>query len=142
MGNLFDYINWISVAVAALAYFCLGALWYSKLLFAKPWLKYLNIDPNAPGAKGNMGLMFGGSFLMMLVSSLAVAILSSRMELQGYWLSGVKLGALLSVCFSVTGMAINYLYEQKPFGLLLINGGYQVLGNCIAGAVICGWPNS
>jgi hypothetical protein len=141
MTGLFNYINWIAVAVAALAYFILGAVWYSKALFAKKWIAYLKIDINDPNAKKGVGMMFGGSFLMMFVVSLAIAILAERLALHGCWLSGVKLGAFVSVCFSVTGMAINYLYEKKPFGLLLINGGYQVLGSMIAGVIICCWPN-
>lgn len=141
MSSLFNYINWVAVAVAALAYFFLGALWYSKLLFAKKWIAYLKIDVNDPDARKGMGLMFGGSLLMMFISSLAIAILAERLNLKGCWISGVKIGALVSLCFSVTGMAINYLYEKKPFGLLLINGAYQVLGNIIAGVIICCWPN-
>lgn len=141
MTSLFDFINWIAVGAAALAYFFLGALWYSKLLFSKKWIAYNKIDVNAPDAKKGMGLMFGGSLLMMFISSLAIAILAERLDLKGCWLSGLKLGAFVSVCFNVTSMAINYLYEKKPFGLLLINGAYQVIGSSIAGIIICSWPN-
>jgi len=138
MEHLFDYINWIAVAVAALAYFVLGALWYSKILFAPKWIAYLKIDINDPNAKKGMGLMFGGSLVMMFVSSLAVAILAGRLELSG-WMSGIKLGALIGICFCMTTIAINYLYEKKPLGLFLINGGYQLVGNIIAAIIICSW---
>jgi len=138
MEHLFDYINWIAVAVAAVAYFVLGALWYSKILFAPKWIAYLKIDINDPNAKKGVGLMFGGSLVMMFVSSLAVAILAGRLELSG-WMSGVKLGAFIGVCFCMTTIAINYLYEKKPLGLFLINGGYQLVGNIIAAVIICCW---
>ncbi|MBL0146665.1 MAG: DUF1761 domain-containing protein [Chitinophagaceae bacterium] len=138
MGNLFDYINWIAVLVAALAYFALGALWYSKILFAPKWIAYLKIDVNDPEAKKGMGMMFGGSFLMMFIISLAIAILAGRLDLSG-WMSGLKLGAFIAVCFCITSTAINYLYEKKPLGLLLINGGYQLVGSIIAGIIICSW---
>jgi hypothetical protein len=45
------------------------------------------------------------------------------------------------VCFALTSIAINMLYEKKPMGLFYINGGYQLLGNIIAAAIICGWRN-
>lgn len=138
MGNLFDYINWIAVLVAALAYFALGALWYSKILFAPKWIAYLKIDVNDPEAKKGMGMMFGGSFLMMFIISLAIAVLAGRLDLSG-WMSGLKLGAFIAVCFCITSTAINYLYEKKPLGLLLINGGYQLVGSIIAGIIICSW---
>ena len=138
MEHLFDEINWIAVAVAALAYFMLGALWYSKILFAPRWIAYLKIDINDADAKKGIGLMFGGSLLMMFVSSIAIAILVTRLGLSG-WMSGLKLGALTGVCFSMTGIAINYLYEKKPLGLFFINGGYQLTGNIIAAVIICCW---
>jgi len=139
MGNLFDYINWIAVIVAALAYFALGALWYSKILFATKWIGYLKIDVNDPNAKKGMGLMFGGSLLMMFVQSLAIAILAERLHVEGGWLSGVKIGAFTGCCFSSATIGINYLYEKKPLGLFLINAGYAIVGNIIAGIIICSW---
>lgn len=135
----FDYINWIAVIVAAVAYFALGALWYSKILFAPKWLAYLKIDPNDPEAKKGMGMMFGGSLVMMLIQCLAIAILNERLGLIGGWMSGVKLGAFVGCCFCSTTVAINYLYEKKPLGLWLINAGYVVVGCVIAGIIICSW---
>ncbi|HEX2683706.1 MAG TPA: DUF1761 domain-containing protein [Ferruginibacter sp.] len=139
MGNLFDYINWVAVLVAALAYFALGALWYSKALFAKRWIADLKIDVNNPDAKKGVGMMFGGSFVMMFIQCLALAILAGRITELTTWMSGVKLGAFMGVCFCATTIAINYFYEKKPLSLWLINAGYAIVGNIIAGVIICSW---
>ena len=139
MGN-FDYLNWPAIAVAALAYFALGALWYSKVLFANRWIADLKIDVNSPDAKKGVGMMFGGSFILMFVQSLAIAIIAERLNIRGDgWMSGLKLGALTGGCFSAAAVGVNYLYEKKPFSLFLINGGYAVVGNIIAGVIICCW---
>lgn len=138
MGNLFEGINWLALLVAAIAYFALGALWYSKVLFAKRWMQDAKIDPNDPKAKEGMGMMFGGSLAMMLISSFAIAVLANRLGLSG-WMSGIKLGALLGACFGAAGIAINYFYEKRPMSLFMINAGYQVLGCIIAGIIICMW---
>ena len=139
----FDYLYWVAVAVAALAYFMLGALWYSKALFAKRWIADLKIDVNSPDAKKGMGMMFGGSFVLMFVQSLALAILAERLGIRGGeaggWMSGVKLGALCGACFSAASVGVNYLYEKKPLSLFLINAGYAIVGNIIAGIIICSW---
>jgi Protein of unknown function (DUF1761) len=138
MGSLFDYINWLAVLIGAVAYFALGALWYS-FLFQKKWIAYNKIDMSDPNGKKGVGLLMLGSFVLMLVQSLAIAILANRLELSDYWMSGVKLGALTGVCFCAFTIGINYLYEKKPLGLFLINGGYAIAGNIIAAVVICMW---
>ena len=140
MGNLFTDINWVAVIVAALAYFALGALWYSKLLFANKWIAYLKLDINDPNAKKGMGMMFGGSLVLMFVQCLAIAIMAERLGIAGMgWMGGLKFGALTGCCFCASQIGINYLYEKKPCGLFLINGGYAIVGNIIAAVIICGW---
>jgi len=132
------HINWIAVLVGAIGYFALGALWYS-FLFQKQWIKYTGVSmSNDPNAKKGIGAIMFGSFIMMLVCSIAIAILVSRIGLSG-WMSGLKVGLLTGICFAFTSMAINMLYEMKPVGLYFINGGYQLLGNIIAAVVICLW---
>ena len=136
----FDYLNWPAIAVAALAYFALGALWYSKILFAPRWIAYLKIDVNDPNAKKGMGVMFGGSLVLMFVQCLAIAILAERLHIHGAgWLNGLKLGAMTGSCFCAAAVGVNYLYEKKPLGLFLINAGYAIVGNIIAGIIICLW---
>jgi Protein of unknown function (DUF1761) len=139
MGNLFDYINWIAVLVATLCYFGLGALWYSKLLFATRWIADNKIDINSEDAKKGMGMMFGGSFVLMFIQCVALAILAGRIgDLDG-WMSGLKLGAFVGCCICASTIGINYLYEKKPLSLWMINSGYAIVGNIIAGIIICSW---
>jgi len=142
MGN-FDYLNWPAIAVAALAYFALGALWYSKVLFAKRWISDNKIDVNNADAKKGMGMMFGGSLVLMFVQCLAIAVIAERLGIRGGenggWMSGLKLGAFVACCFSATAVGVNYLYEKKPLSLWLINAGYAIVGCIIAGIIICSW---
>ncbi|MBL7702094.1 MAG: DUF1761 domain-containing protein [Ferruginibacter sp.] len=137
MANLFDYINWVAVLVATLAYFGLGALWYS-VLFGKRWIADLKIDVNDPNLKKGMGMTFGGSLVLMFVQCLALAILAGRIDgISATWMSGAKLGALVGCCFCAATIGVNYLYEKKPLSLFLINAGYAIVGNIIAGIIIC-----
>ena len=137
--EMFNDFPWLQTIVAALAYFMLGALWYSKVLFSKKWIGYLKIDVNDPNAKKGMGLMFGGSLVMMFLQSFALAILVTRLDLDGHWMSGLKLGLLTGICFCSASIATNYFYEKKPLGLFLINGGYTIAGNIIAAVILCSW---
>jgi hypothetical protein len=132
-------INWLAVLCGALAYFALGALWYSKVLFAEKWLALTGIDPKNPAATSGMAVVMTSSFVLMLIASLGIAILQSKLQLTGGWMSGIKLGLLTGLFFGATAISISYLYEKRPAGLHLINGGYTVVGNILAAIIICSW---
>jgi Protein of unknown function (DUF1761) len=136
--SFLDYINWVAVLVAALAYFALGALWYSKILFANKWIAYTKVDTKNPDATKGMGGIMLMSFVWMFITCIGIAILRSRLELD-FWQSGVKLGLLTGFCFGMAAISVSYLYEKRPMGLYLINGGFTVIGNIIAATIICCW---
>lgn len=129
-------IHWMAVLLGGLAYFILGAIWYSKILFAKKWLDYTGININDPNAKKGMAGLFIGSFVMMFLATLGIAILAYKMQTTG-WMNGAKLGLLTGFFFGTTALSISYLYEKKPLGLYLINGGYTIVGSLLAGIIIC-----
>lgn len=134
---LFSNINWLAVLVAAVAYFMLGAIWYSKILFAKKWVGYHKINMADPEInKGVGGIMFG-SFVLMAVATICIALLVQRMELFQA-ISGIKIGLITGV-FSFTAISISYLYTKKPFALHLIDGLYHVVGQIIAAVILCVW---
>lgn len=136
-SNVLANINWLAVLVGTIGYFMLGALWYS-FLFQKKWIEYTKVDVNDPNMKKGVAVTMFGSFVMMFITSAAIAMLCEWMDLH-HWQEGVHLGLLTGVCFAFTSMAINMLYEKKPTGLYYINGGYQLLGNIIAAIVITAW---
>ena len=131
-------INWLAVLLGALGYFVLGALWYSKILFADKWIAYTRIDMSDPNLKKGVGAIMFMSFIWMFISAVGIAILKERMELS-VWQSGVKLGLITGICFGMASISISYLYEKRPMGLHLINGLYTILGNIIAAVIICSW---
>src|SRR2546427_1625818 len=55
------HMNYWAVLVAAVAVFVLGWLWYSPLLFFKPWMRLRGLDPVAAmaGAKMPAGKILG-----------------------------------------------------------------------------------
>jgi hypothetical protein len=132
-------LNWLAVLCAALAYFALGALWYSKVLFAEKWLALTGIDPKNPEATKGMAVVMTSSFLLMFIAALGIAILQSKLQLTGGWMSGLKLGLVTGLFFGASAISISYLYEKRPTGLHLINGGYTVVGNILAAIIICSW---
>jgi Protein of unknown function (DUF1761) len=136
--EIFNHINWLAVLVGGLAYFFLGALWYSPVLFGKKWQVYNATLMNDPNVKKGVAAIMIISAIMMLVCSFGLALLAVRFGILG-WIGGLKLGILTGFCFAATAVHISYVYEKRPLGLHLINGLYNVAGNIIAAIIICCW---
>ena len=135
--EVFTHISYLHVLVAALGYFLLGSIWYS-VLFGKKWIAYTGIDINDPEAKKGMATVMITSFLLMVLCSFGLAILEYKLQI-GSCIPAIKLGLLTGVCFSLTAISISLVYEKKPFGLHLINGGYNILGSVIAAVILAWW---
>ncbi len=136
--SIFSELNWLAILVAAAAWFVLGALWYSPVLFSKKWIAYHNISVNDADAKKGMATIMICSFVLMLLAVTGLALLVERMELS-VLASGVKLGLLTGFCFAMTAISITYLYVKKPLGLHLIDGLYHVIGHVLAAVILCLW---
>ena len=136
--SVFSQINWLAVLVAAIAYFMLGALWFSKPLFANAWVKHHQIDMNDPEAKKGVAGIMLLSFVWILFISLCLAVLVERLGLYQA-ISGLKLGLFTGFGFAFSAISITLLYVKKPFALHLIDGLYHVAGHIIAAIILCLW---
>lgn len=137
---LLSQLNWLAILVAAVAYFMLGALWYSKLLFANTWIKSTGVDMSNPDAKKGVGGIMAFTFVLEFVVCIGLAILVHRLGLS-VWMSGLKLGLITGICFAGTGICISYLYQSKPTVLSFIDGGYHTVGQIISSIILCLWPH-
>ena len=135
---LFSNINWLAVLVAAAAYFALGAIWYS-FLFKDAWIKNSGVNMDDPNLKKGVGGIMATSFILMFVVSLGLALLINRIG-SGGWMTGLKVGLIAGICFSMTAISISYIYEKRPPALHFINGLYNIAGSVIAGIIIAVWP--
>ena len=136
-ADLFSQVNWLAVLVGALAYFFLGAIWYSAL-FRNAWIKATGVNMNDPnGRKGIAGIMIA-SFITILITSIGLALLITRVQ-SGGWMTGVKIGLIAGVCFSAATICNSYLYEKRPIALSTINSLYNIVGCVIAGIIIAIW---
>ena len=132
-------INFLALAVAAIASFGLGSLWYSPVLFGKAWQNALGFTDEYL-KKGNMAVIFGSSFVLICLMDFGLAVI-----LQGHAgrdvsaLSGLVYGILMGLFFVATSIGINMLYQRKSFTLWAIDAGYQVLYLGITGAILGAW---
>src|SRR5574337_800293 len=131
-------LNWLHILVATIAYYILGAIWYS-FLFQKSWIRFHKIDTGNPDAKKGVGLIMFLGFVWTFIVCTGLAILISKIPLLGGGLSAVKLGLTTGVCFSAMTISMTYLYLKKPFGLHLIDGLYHVVGQIVAAIILVLW---
>jgi len=123
-------INFLAVGLAALSAFVLGGLWYS-LLFAKQWMA-LTGQSEEKLRSGNPAIVFGGAFLLNLIAAFVLAMFIGPMEIKYATLAGLSVG----LCWVTASLGVNYLFERRPLGLWLINGGYFTLQFTAMGAII------
>ena len=137
-SQILSSLNWIHILVANLVYFTLGALWYGKPLFAAAWIKGHNIDINAPDAKKGMASVMIMGFVLMLINVFGIAVLQQALHTTG-WMNGLKLALFAGIVFNTTAIWLGYNYTKKPFSVLLIDAGYQIVGTSIASIILAVW---
>ena len=129
----------LPVVVSAVVVFLIGALWYSPILFAKPWMRaHGHTEEKLREMQTRAGRAYAVSFVCYLVMAVAMSILLKRLEVASV-LTGVKLGALLGFGFAATiGLTAN-VFSDKPLSAWLIDAGYQVVYLIVMGAILAAW---
>lgn len=137
--QFFGDVNYMAVLVATLAYFALGALWYS-VLFQKTWSKgieEMGIKMSMPG-KGAMGVMMLKSFLWNLLCVLSMAFLIHAVYAYTA-LSALKLGIVGGAGLSLASLGMTANWTGTKTSVLIIDAGYQICGIAIASMIIGSW---
>lgn len=140
MNLVLEYIynlNWLAVIVAASAGMLINAAWYSDKLFAKIWMKSVGLrkkDTEKPGI--TLSLII--SFLTLIITAAALAVLTSALEISGA-LNGVLFGVLVGFGFVVMNSGMHKLFEQRPFTHFVITAVGDLLTLAAIGAILAVW---
>ncbi len=124
-------VNWLAVFLGAVAFFAVGAVWYSAL-FSKAWQREAGLTDEAiQGA--NMPVIFGLCFLLELVIAWMLGHLIGRTAAQPHviMMFAVGFGAFIMT----PAMGINYLFQRKSFKLFAIDAGHFIVGMAAMGGV-------
>jgi hypothetical protein len=128
-------MNWFAIAASAVSAFVLGGIWYSPALFGKVWQREAGVgDEHFKGGHG--ALVFGLSFLMSLVSAMALAFfLGPKPSIDMALTTSVVIG----LCFVASSFGINYLFSKRSTLLFVIDGGYHVIQFALYGLILGAW---
>jgi len=131
-----------AVALAGVATMVIGFLWYSPLLFARPWMVALGYDPDDKTRIAEMqksaGPMYGISLLASLISAFVLAKILVGMTIYSA-LYGMKIGFAVWLAFVATVQLTDKMFGQRPMKLFLINTGYQLVCYLVMGAILGKW---
>jgi hypothetical protein len=132
-------VNLSAVLVAALAYYAGGALWYSPLLFGKPWMELVGMTNEKIAArKKDTWKSYLTSFICALVISYGLARVEMYLEVANFS-GGLHTGFWSWLCFVVTTAATSSTFAGRPVKLLLIDSGYHLYGFLVMGVMLAVW---
>ena len=137
-------INFWAVLVAAVATMILGFLWYSPILFARPWMRLMGIDPDDKAKLAEMqkgaGKLYALSFVASIVSALVLAKIIDIGSINSIPY-GMKFGFFVWLGFVATVQLTGALFSKQPTKLFLINTGYQLVCYVAMGGILAKWPH-
>ncbi|ANU08721.1 DUF1761 domain-containing protein [Paraurantiacibacter namhicola] len=124
-------ISLLTIILGAVAFFAVGAIWYS-VLFGKAWQREVGLSDETIG-NANMPLIFGLCFLFELLIStmLAHQFAMTNPSDRGKMMIAIGYGATLMA----PAIGINYLYQRRSGKLFAIDAGHFIVGMAAMGAV-------
>ena len=158
-------MNFLALAVAALATLVVGFIWYHPKVFGTAWMHATGLTQEEL-RKGNMLKIFGLTLLLAFMIAMVLQMLTIHqsgvysliggqvtdetlpsfhafMTDYGAEFRTFKHGAfqrfLTGLFFALPIIAINGLFEHKSAKYIFINAGYWIVSLTIMGAIICGW---
>jgi hypothetical protein len=130
------HFNLWALLVATLVRMIVGMLWYSPLLFRKPWLRLSGTTPELEKEVGPklMPVMILGSFVMALVLAHFIVYAAATTALKGAFI-----GFLAWLGFIALPLLASAIHEKKPFALFCIHSGFQLAALLAMGALLALW---
>ncbi len=129
-------VNYLAVVIAAAVAFILGGLWYSPLLFARPWLSENRFTADDARKDFSPARAYGIALAGALVAAYALDALLIGPPHHGGALSGAKRGAAAGFCFVALALASTYAFERRSTVLWGINAGFFLLQFTVMGAIL------
>jgi hypothetical protein len=135
-------LNWLAILVAAISTMVVGFLWYSPLLFAKPWMREMGYDPNDKAKVQEMqksaGPAYAGSFVASLLSAFTLALILHGLRAEDLHF-GIMASFHIWLGFVATVQFTGALFMKQSMKLFAINTGYQLVCYLVMGSILTVW---
>ncbi len=131
-------VNYLAVIVAIVINMGVGALWYSPLLFANPWMAANGFTLERINEAGSATRGYVISVIASVVMAFTIALFAEAAGADTA-IEGLLVGVAAGLGFVATSAASNYTFESRPLKLYLINVGYPVASFAFMGLLIGVW---
>ncbi|MEM7369446.1 MAG: DUF1761 domain-containing protein [Bacteroidota bacterium] len=132
-------MNWLAILVTGLVPMALGFAWYHKNVFGKTWMDSLGFkEEDLQG--GNMGLIFGLSYVLAIVAAMFVnqAVGHSEGEFATFK-HGAFHGMFIGLMVALPVLATNALFERRGWKNIGVNVGYWIVNFALMGGILAIW---
>jgi len=123
--------NYLGIVAGAIVFFAWGAIWFT--VFSAQWIAAVGKTKEEVAAAGFWPYVI--SFVAGLLVSYCFDNMLWHYE-RGNASKGAQVGFLTGVCIFLAMLANLSSFEVRPIALMLIDGGYGVIGFVITGAVV------
>ncbi|EKD65361.1 MAG: hypothetical protein ACD_50C00112G0005 [uncultured bacterium] len=133
-------VNYLAIIFAGVFSMAIGFLWYSKMLFGKPWMKLSGYtEEGIKKAQKEMGKLYALSFVATLVSAYVlshVIVLSENFYDYSRLATGISSAFWMWFGFIMPVQLTGEIFGSKKWTLFAINTGYQLTAILAMGFVI------
>lgn len=140
MKEVILHLDWIHVLVVTAAGFLLGWLWYSPVLFVKPWMAEMKYTEEhmKETAKAGMARYMIQAFVFTLLSTFGLAALIAAHG-SSNWKHGAAFGAFIGAFGPGMRILNGGVWENRSCKLQAINVGHEIVLYALQGAILGAW---
>ena len=133
----------LPVLIATLAGSILGGLWYSHILFKKPWMRGVGkTDADLIARKTEQSRVMFYTFFIVFATSFGLATMLTLLNINTV-LGAVQVALLISFSFIVTTRFFDLLYVSRephwskvPQQLFLVDAGYSICSLSVMSVIL------
>lgn len=139
-------INYWAILVSAIAFFMLGSLWYTKVLFGNAWVESMGKtmeELEKEKADTNMTksfvIMFISALLMAFVMAHFLNFMTAALPESNKLHVGLWTAFWAWVGFIASYVLTAVAFEDRPWKYYFINTGYWLVGALMMGVILSIW---
>jgi hypothetical protein len=126
-------VTWVGVLVGSLAAFLVGFVWFHERALGAVWARLAGVDLD--GQRDDMARRLAIGFVVTVLTVVVINVLMAELVVTSVT-GGFLFGAAIGLIMRLLNHVFHDSFENRPFGLTLVNGGHDVIALAIAGAVL------